>query len=368
MKILMYSDIHISKTSSILPLTCDGSKYTYRQQMIIDTGKYIASLADEHRPDLIINLGDTFDQHTVTSYDIDTASEFFKCFRYLNIPHLVIVGNHEMVNYNFNAIQLLSNITNITVISEPCSVDTKLLPIIDGYNVTATKIANFPKIAIIPYCNHHDILEFPEGNFLFSHLDIQGASIRGDITLADGISTDLLKQKYQLVFNGHIHKPSILGNVVNVGSITTHSFADDNETVPQCYIFDTDTLDLQTFKPTICPLFRKIEIQTLDELKDKISRLDSTYKYIITCTCPFNIKESIKTYLNDCSSVLNFRLNVKIDKENIEVQKEDMIMQQSNLDIVKSFKEFLNTVDLKYPKELYIKVLDTMKESELVEK
>ena len=357
MKILMYSDIHISKTSSILPLTYDGSKYTYRQQMIIDTGKYIANIADEHRPDLIINLGDTFDQHTVTSYDIDTASEFFKCFRHLNIPHLVVVGNHEMVNYNFNAIQLLSNITNITVISEPCSVDTKLLPIIDGYNVTATKIADFPKIAIIPYCSHHDILEFPEGKFLFSHLDIQGASIRGDITLAEGISTDLLKQKYQLVFNGHIHKPSI----------TTHSFADDNETVPQCYIFDTDTLDLQTFKPTICPLFRKIEIQTLDELKDKISRLDSTYKYIITCTCPFNIKESIKTYLNDCSSVLNFRLNVKIDKENIEVQKEDMIMQQSNLDIVKSFKEFLSTVDLKYPKELYIKILDRLKESELNE-
>lgn len=367
MKILMYSDIHISKTSSILPLTYEGSKYTYRQQMIIDTGKYIASLADEYKPDLIINLGDTFDQHTVTSYDIDTASEFFKCFKYLNIPHLVVVGNHEMINYNFNAIQLLSNITNITVISEPCSVSANnIMAMYAKHTDNETK----PDItlAFIPYCSHHDILEFPKGNFLFSHLDIQGASIRGDITLADGISTDILRQKYQLVFNGHIHKPSILENVVNVGSTTTHSFADDNETVPQCYIFDTDTLDLQTFKPTICPLFRKIDVQTLDELKDKISRLDSTYKYIITCTCPFNIKESIKTYLNDCSSVLNFRLNVKIDKENIEVQKEDMIMQQSNLDIVKSFKEFLNTVDLKYPKELYIKVLDTMKESELVEK
>ena len=41
------------------------------------------------------------------------------------------------------------------------------------------------------------------------------------------------------------------GNVVNVGSISTHSFSDDNDSVPQCYIFDTETLDLKTFRPTI---------------------------------------------------------------------------------------------------------------------
>ena len=361
MKILMYSDIHISKTSSILPLTYNESKYTYRQQMIIDTGKYIAGLADEYRPDLIINLGDTFDQHTVTSYDIDTASEFFKCFKYLNIPHLVIVGNHEMVNYNFNAIQLLSNITNITVISEPCSVSANTLMSMYAKH-TDNETKSDITLAVIPYCNYRDILEFPEGDFLFSHLDIQGASIRGDITLTDGVDTNILKQKYKLVFNGHIHKPSILGNVVNVGSITSHSFADDNETVPQCYIFDTDTLDLQTFKPTICPLFRKMEIQTMDGLQQKIMTLDNSYKYIINCTCPFNLKEDVKTYLQQCLSILNFRLNIKMDKEHINTQKDDIIMQQSNLNIVQSFKEFLNTVDLKFPIELYKKVLDNLED------
>ena len=315
-----------------------------------------ADLADEHNVDLIINLGDTFDQHTVTSYDIDTASEFFKCFRYIDRPHLVLVGNHEMINYDFNAIQLLNNINDITVITEPSTVDLNL--------VTDTK--EDLKIALLPYSNYRDILLFPEGKFLFSHLDIQGASIRGDITLNEGVTTEVLKQKYQLVFNGHIHKPSILSNVVNVGSVTTHSFADDNKSVPQCYIFDTQTLDLQTFKPTICPLFRKVNIDTLDELKDRLNSFDNSYKYIINCSCLYDLKDDVKQVLQEDDKVLNHRLSVRVDKETINEQKVDMIMQQSNLDIVQSFKEFLNAQqELKYPRELYTKVLDTMQKGSI---
>lgn len=366
MKILLYSDVHISKTSSILPISCDNSKYSYRQQMIIDTGKFLADIADTQKPDLIINLGDTFDQHTVTSYDIDTASAFFNCFRYCNIPHLVLVGNHEMINHNFNAIQLLSNINNITVITEPTTIHCKLLPVIDGERYTASKLATFPDIAVIPYCNYTDILEFPEGEFLFSHLDIQGASIRGNIILEEGLDSNILKQKYKLVFNGHIHKPSIFGNIVNVGSVTTHSFADDNMAFPQCYIFDTNTMDLQTFKPRICPLFRKIEVESLDDLKTQISKLDENYKYILNCSCPYDIKDAVKDYITSNNLILNHRLNVKINKGEVEQEDNNMILQQSNLDIVKSFKEFLNTIDLKYPMEMYNSMLSLMENREEV--
>lgn len=366
MKILMYSDIHISKTSSILPLTFEDSKYSYRQQMIINTGKYLANIADEYRPDIIINLGDTFDQHTITSYDIDTASEFFKCFKYLNIPHIVLVGNHEMINNNFNAIQLLSNITNITVISEPCCISCNAVMSMSAKN---NNIETTPDttLAFIPYCNYYDILDFPKGDFLFSHLDIQGASIRGNIVVEEGLDSNILKAKYKLVFNGHIHKPSIMSNVVNVGSTTTHSFADDNDTVPQCYIFDTETLDLQTFKPTICPLFRKIEINSIPELENCIANMDNNYKYIINCSCPYAIKEEVKQYLEHSNKVLNNRLNVKIDKEALVEQNKEVILEKSNLDIVSAFKEFLNTIELKYPKDMYISMLDEMKGESSVE-
>ena len=44
MKIFIYSDLHISKTSSILPLVSSNDKYTYRQNMIIELGEYLANI------------------------------------------------------------------------------------------------------------------------------------------------------------------------------------------------------------------------------------------------------------------------------------------------------------------------------------
>ena len=90
MKIFLYSDLHISKNSSILPNSSENNNYTYRQNMIVKTGEYLASIIKKENPDLIINLGDTFDQHTITSYDVKIASEFFKCFNSINIPHFVL--------------------------------------------------------------------------------------------------------------------------------------------------------------------------------------------------------------------------------------------------------------------------------------
>lgn len=348
MRILIYSDVHISRTSSILP-SLNDSKYTYRQQMIINTGEWLSQIMVNEKPDAIINCGDTFDQHTITSYDVNVASKFFSFFNDrmringLNIPHYVLVGNHEMLNANFNAVDILNNIPGIFVINQPTSVD------------------NF---GFLPYCNYTDILQFPEGEFLFSHQDIQGSVIRGDFTLPDGIEPSVLKQKYKLVFNGHIHKSSINGNVINVGSVTTHSFSDDMDSVPKAYIFDTKTLDLQIFSNYQCPLFRKCEVQSVGELRDYIQGLDYNYKYVLQCTCPFEIKNGIKCYLDTQEDIIiSNRLNVKVTKNN--QTSEDEIVNtdlQSNVDVFTTFKEFLNTIDLKYPKQLY---LDVLKEGEL---
>ena len=81
MRILLYSDVHISRTSSILPTTYKDTNYTYRQIMLKQTAQWLSKLARDNKPDLIINLGDTFDQHTLTSYDTEIArqSMLVKC-------------------------------------------------------------------------------------------------------------------------------------------------------------------------------------------------------------------------------------------------------------------------------------------------
>lgn len=344
MRILLYSDLHISRTSSILPLG-DDSKYTYRQKMILNTGEWLSQIMVNEKPDMIINLGDTFDQHTLTSYDIDVASKFFDLFtskmilNNLSIPHLVLVGNHEMINQNFNAIALLNNIPNITVIDHPQTINNDL--------------------AFLPYCDYKDILEFPEGKFLFSHQDIQGSIIRNNFALPEGIQPKDLKTKYNLVFNGHIHKYSILNNIVNIGSVTTHSFSDDEESIPKAYIFNTETLDLQSFNNLQCPLFRKFNIQrNVAELTQYIDNLDNNYKYLLHVISPFEYKTQVKELLENSDKILNSRLNVKIYKEDKQEETTQEINLQTNIDISQTFKDFLNITELKYPKEYYLKVLE----------
>lgn len=357
MKIFMYSDLHISRTSSIMPLTSSINKYTYRQNMILELGKYLVNIIDEQKPDLIINLGDTFDNHTITSYDIDIASKFFECFRMFNIPHIVLVGNHEMINQDFNAIEILNNINNITVISEPSTVNTDII-LLTKLSLQQPNV----KLAFLPYCDYRDILEFPDGDFLFSHQDIQGSCIRGDFKLPNGIDQNDLS-KYKLVFNGHIHKSSIMKNIINVGSISTHSFSDDQENVPKCYIFDTNTLDLTTYKPTCCPLFRKVEIKkNISELYAFMDQLDKNYKYILHIICPFELKDEIKSFIEQNEFVINSRISITGSiKEVKEENKNNTINLSSNIDILQNFKDFLNITDLKYPLELYADVLKEVK-------
>lgn len=348
MRILLYSDLHISRTSSILPIGND-SKYTYRQQMIINTADWLSQIMVNERPDLIINCGDTFDQHTITSYDINVASKFFAMFsdrmkmNNIIIPHFVLVGNHEMINQNFNAISLLNNIEGIKVISEPTTWSTQGSEKLD--------------LAFLPYCNYNDVLSFPEGTYLFSHQDIQGSTIRGNFVMPEGLTSEQLKQ-YKLVFNGHIHKSSSMNNIINLGSVTTHSFSDDEEAVPQAYIFDTQTMNLQIFKNYNCPLFRKFNItHNLGDLCTFVDSLDPNYKYLLHVITPFECKENVKAYLDGNAMILNSRINVKIEKEK-ESKEVEEINLQSNVDINQSFKEFLNITDLKYPKEMYLKILE----------
>ena len=359
MKILMYSDVHISRTSSIIPLG-DDKKFTYRQKMIIDTAEFIAKKADELKVDIIINLGDTFDQHTLTSYDIETASEFFSKFRYLSIPHLVLVGNHEMINSNYNAIKLLDNITNITVIDKPCSVKLNSL-FLDNNSLTEEQNM---KLAFLPYKDFRNINELPEGDFLISHNDIQGSELRKGIQLPDGLTQDQLKQ-YKIVFNGHIHKSGIFNNVVNVGSCTSHSFSDDNDFIPKIYVFDTVTLDLQSYKSNICPLFRAFKIKNLQDLTDILNACNKDYVYIFNIQCPYELKDAVKSVLKDDTAVLNYKVTTYITEESKSVKidskdKLDSLLgnMDINLDMNVAFKQFLSNIDLKFPSDMYLEVLN----------
>lgn len=157
MKLFMYSDVHISRTSSILPIKSEDERYTYRQNMIIKTAEWMSELIKNEKADMILNLGDTFDQNTITSYDVETASEFFKRFPQ-DREHIILCGNHEMLNDKDNVLKLFNNINRTQVIDTPTAIDNLLF---------------------IPYCDYKDLdmSNYNGSDYLFLHHDIYGSQI-----------------------------------------------------------------------------------------------------------------------------------------------------------------------------------------------
>lgn len=342
MKLFIYSDVHISRTSSILPLTSSVQNYTYRQNMIIETAKWMSGLIDDLKPDMILNLGDTFDQNTLSSYDVDTANEFFNKFP-KNIPHKILCGNHEMLNQDYNVLKLLDSIEGIEVVDKPVKIEN---------------------LMFIPYCDYKDLdLSTYDGDYLFLHHDIYGSRISPTNTLDFGISQDSLS-KFKLVFNGHVHASSKFANVINVGSITTHSFADSSETVPTCYLFDTVTQEITEYSNICCPLFRKIPANTIEELHSNLGILDSRFNYVLHIDCAFEIKQGVEEFLKDIPNIITYKITTKSIKQDEQIQ-ENEVKIESNLDVMKSFKDFLNTgIELRYPMNLYNEILETQKTQE----
>lgn len=344
MKLFIYSDVHISRTSSILPITSDNPLYTYRQKMIINTAEWMSNLIKELNPDMIINLGDTFDQNTVTSYDVETASEFFKRFPQ-DREHIVLCGNHEMLNDKYNVLKLLNNIDRIQVIDTPTVIDNLLF---------------------IPYCDYRDLdlSKYNGSDYLFMHHDIYGSQIAPGRELDFGIEQKDLS-KFRKVFNGHVHASSKFANIINVGSITTHSFADSSESYPKCYLFDTETQELHECINTNCPLFRKIKIDTIQELNNYLDSIELTWKYILHIDCAFEIKDEVEKIVSENKSILNYKITTKSIKQESEQQVGEVKIE-SNLDVKKSFKDFLNTgIELRYPMKLYNEILGESETSEV---
>lgn len=337
MKLFIYSDVHISRTSSILPLTSDLKDYTYRQRMIINTAQWMQELISQLKPNMIINLGDTFDQNTLTSYDLDNASIFFKKL-YSDIPHLVLCGNHEMLNERYNAIKLLDNIPNIQVIDTPTAIDNLLF---------------------IPYCDYNDLdlSNFNGSDYAFMHHDIYGSRVSPTNVLDFGIPQDSLG-KFKKVFNGHVHASSKFSNIINVGSITTHSFADSSDSVPTCYLFDTETEELNEYTNHNCPLFRKINVDNIEQLNTELGILDNRFSYVLHLDCDYDIKEQVSDKVKEMSNIITYKITTKSIKQEDNSTKPEDIKLESNLDVMKSFKDFLSTgVELKYPMNLYNDIL-----------
>lgn len=204
---------------------------------------WLNDLIKDKKPDLVVNLGDTFDTHAVLRSEI--LNEFIGHVDYVNsltIPYVYVVGNHDMFKPNdakYHALRPFKNKSDLFyIIDEP----TDLFD-----------------ISFVPY--QHDLSKFPNNTkaICVAHQTFLGADY-GSIVAPTGVDTATI-DGCEIIISGHVHKKQLLKSnsgpdVLYVGSPFSQG-ASDVDQVKGITIFDTATYD-QTFIQCPLPSWKKM--------------------------------------------------------------------------------------------------------------
>jgi predicted phosphodiesterase len=306
MKILIYSDIHISQDSSIVKSF--GEKYSTRLEHIIKSLDWAEDLALKEHCEAVFNLGDTFDKPIIQPMEATAVQDI----KWNNLPHYILVGNHD------------SNVESLEYSS--VSILKKL-----GFNIiTETTHLNINNVdfTFIPYITNDNRKQFKEyikseNDIVLSHNDIAGFNF-GRFISKDGFDIKDIEKNCRLYLNGHLHNSSFLSSkILNVGNLCGQNFTENSFKYKHgSWILDTDNLSLNFYENPYALNFYNIEYK---EEKD-LNTIKNNSVLQIKCERKNNnklkenldrIKDKIiatRVLLYDVKSSESFDTSIKLEK------------------------------------------------------
>ena len=249
---------------------------------------WVNEIVKIHKPDLVVNLGDTFDTHAVVRSEVLT--EFLNHVDYVNslgIEYVYLLGNHDMYKPNDNKYHALKHLKGkmkeFTIIDE----------LIDLHGMT-----------FVPYV--HKPEDFPKQtlSICVAHQTFKDADF-GDITTKDGVDASSVGGA-EIIISGHIHKRQRLvartpggPEVIYCGSPFSQSSSDINQT-KGVSIFDTETYAEEFI---VCPLpmwkgikFELSPVFSTDDMHEELMEtLNDKDHWVVDITGP---KAEILGYLD----------------------------------------------------------------------
>lgn len=307
MKVLIYSDIHLSTSSSIQRDQDDH--YSSRLQSMLDIYDEIIGLANNSKVDIIIDAGDLLDKDVVTSQELEVLAKMLVMNS--TIPEYHLNGNHGLGVSKFNSASITGLASNHTFIDEVTHLDKLITLVPFGSNLLDEDIYKDTRLII----THDSIVDRRLGLLMNS-------------TLLDDVFK--LLSDNQLVVNGHIHNPSKLSNnIINIGSSSGCNFGDGHQlgrtsTYPRVLIVDItdDNLPVVTSKVLRSSnLF--IRSSSLDLMNYNWSRLKHHRIYLdATIDDP-----SVTTHVVD--SIKKLSPAIRVVKTTLELDKSDKSVSNS---------------------------------------
>ena len=190
-------------------------------QDIVLLHEHMLELLQEHKPDLLVVLGDILHTHAVINSHALTVAVNFLYLLSQNVPlMMLIIGNHDRPN----ATDFLSDVHPFTAIHRWDNV-----LVVD--KVVDIKLKNFNIIGVpyVPAGRFEEALatneQSPHADIIFCHQDFYGAKYSNEQAALDGDKVDL---ENTLIISGHIHAYQRLGKgIIYVGTPMQQDFGED---------------------------------------------------------------------------------------------------------------------------------------------
>lgn len=237
--------------------------------------RWVDTVIQQTKPDLVVNLGDTFDTHAVVRSEVMTEFIAHVKSTIKICPYIYLLGNHDQYkpsDSKYHALKhLKSLVKDFHVIDE----------VVDLYGIT-----------FVPYV--HNPEEFPKQTLeiCVAHQTFKGADF-GDITTKDGVDASSI-QGAQLIISGHIHKRQRLATggpeVLYCGSPFSQSSSDINQ-IKGVSLLDKATLK-ETFIPCPLPMWKGLKYEitqsfSADDMhEDLMQQLNDTDHWVVEITGP----------------------------------------------------------------------------------
>jgi len=249
--------------------------------------------AQNRKFDAIVHLGDLYDRRKYVNFVTAHRArvDFLQPLNDLGIPIHILAGNHDEYFKNTHEINSLrelvgSRYQNIKIYSVPTLVDfggtdVLLLPWITPENQAET-------LEMLDHAKKFT-------NIIFSHLDLKGfEELKGRIS--DHGMDPVLFQDFPIVYSGHFHHPSRIGNIRYLGAFTEHNWSDYND--PRGFsIFDTESRSLE-FLQNPYHMFRMISYDDRDPAKQQVDPEGLANSYVKVVAASKNDLYAFETFLD----------------------------------------------------------------------
>ena len=314
MEFIAFSDSHFYNNASKSYTTELGFSSWFMEQ--VNIVESIFEYARENNIKMILFLGDLFEEKNRIS--VPVYNKVYDLFSKSGFRVILNTGNHDIFSIDTNS--------SLRPFSSICDVVTRGMDLTSSDSPFLLRAIPFGQVS-------PELLSCPKGDsfkILLLH------------ELIDGLEHGITKQKFQsdlkphflsewdLVLNGHIHKPQEINNIINIGSIMAHDFGEAGEQKRFIHFKNGETKSIPINHPKFI---------TLNGLSEKvIHKINGNNRDFFR----------IDIDPSDLSDKIFNKFNVF---PNVVKKKEKKLRLRTTLSIDEEIQEYLNIIDTELDKE-----------------